>query len=473
MTIAAQDGFKLKVDEGEFADSEIIVLLGQHGTGKTTFIRLLKGFLDPNIVQGPHLTYKAQTMLRLYLLKVLELLCHEIDDAILDPLFVTQMNQVSLEQRDVALTIIRGFVTLFNKTAFVVEDDFTTMKGVGVGGRGLKDKQHGSASNTAKGTGVAFSTVDEHVNTPSINLEKPLEPNTGYHINDTANVEGPTTSNSTPITSASILESDYFISKLKGDMTRKSVNFCTLAALVENGADAAISLESVQATSEWFANTSYGFFLGKREAYPVKLHGVPMMAFSEDGLSIIATKLGTNERELKSSGKGSSHVVHGSSGNTPIIDKIDKLERQILNGKFMFVDDDWNLLVLKGNVDSGSDETKRDDDYDPYDEDLYESHDMSDHLQAIYENLDITVHGCYELLSISATVIQPSFAMLTTLSNNGGTNSKRKAQSPHTGGGGGSVLEARVQSPKSGGKDYGQNYDAQSSSAAMSLSKYT
>ncbi|GJT81277.1 hypothetical protein Tco_1055619 [Tanacetum coccineum] len=36
---------------------------------------------------------------------------------------------------------------------------------------------------------------------------------------------------------------------------------------------------------------------------------------------------------------------------------------------------------------------KQDDDYDPYDEDLYESHDMSDHLQAICDDLDITVRG--------------------------------------------------------------------------------
>ncbi|GKA60376.1 DNA helicase [Tanacetum coccineum] len=91
------------------------------------------------------------------------------------------------------------------------------------------------------------------------------------------------------------------------------------------------------AISERFANTAYGFFLGKKMAYPVvanydcyglrrrhafihnnplilkkwhpdenllkedvstvpvwvKLHGVPVTAFSEDGLSAIATKLGT------------------------------------------------------------------------------------------------------------------------------------------------------------------------------------
>jgi ATP-binding cassette subfamily E protein 1 len=33
--------FKLDVKAGEFTDSEIVVMLGQNGTGKTTFIRLL------------------------------------------------------------------------------------------------------------------------------------------------------------------------------------------------------------------------------------------------------------------------------------------------------------------------------------------------------------------------------------------------------------------------------------------------
>ncbi|GKF32549.1 hypothetical protein Tco_0102347 [Tanacetum coccineum] len=89
----------------------------------------------------------------------------------------------------------------------------------------------------------------------------------------------------------------------------------------------------------------------------------------------------------------------------------------------MFVDDDGKGLVPTGNVDSesvvevvfdetanlmasmsfkgGSDrgygtnilleqlrEIKWDDDYDPYDDDLYERHDMSDHLQnAIYASV--------------------------------------------------------------------------------------
>ena len=36
-----QGGFKLTVVEGEFTDSQIIVMLGENGTGKTTFIRML------------------------------------------------------------------------------------------------------------------------------------------------------------------------------------------------------------------------------------------------------------------------------------------------------------------------------------------------------------------------------------------------------------------------------------------------
>nr|GEY65588.1 hypothetical protein [Tanacetum cinerariifolium] len=79
--------------------------------------------------------------------------------------------------------------------------------------------------------------------------------------------------------------------------------------------------------------------------------------------------------------KGSLNVAHVSSSNTVIIDKMDRLERQTLDGKLMFVDDDGNCLFL------------RDDDYDPYYEDLSESHDMSHHLQAICDNVDIRVRG--------------------------------------------------------------------------------
>lgn len=40
----SRDGssFILHVKEGEFTDSEIIVLLGENGTGKTTFVRMVR-----------------------------------------------------------------------------------------------------------------------------------------------------------------------------------------------------------------------------------------------------------------------------------------------------------------------------------------------------------------------------------------------------------------------------------------------
>ncbi|GKB30978.1 putative reverse transcriptase domain-containing protein [Tanacetum coccineum] len=97
-------------------------------------------------------------------------------------------------------------------------------------------------------------------------------------------------------------------------------------------------------------------------------------------------------RNLKSAGKGSLNVAHGSYSNTPIIDKIDKLECQILDGKLMFVDDDGNPLVPKGNVDSESEvevvfeETAN----------LMASTSFkgeSDQAMAICDDLDITVRG--------------------------------------------------------------------------------
>ncbi|GJS14167.1 hypothetical protein Tco_0408639 [Tanacetum coccineum] len=46
--------------------------------------------------------------------------------------------------------------------------------------------------------------------------------------------------------------------------------------------------------------------------------------------------------------------VVNSIKNDDELDKIDKLERQILDGKLIFMDDDGNLLIPTGNVDNKS-----------------------------------------------------------------------------------------------------------------------
>ncbi|GKF02481.1 putative reverse transcriptase domain-containing protein, partial [Tanacetum coccineum] len=119
-----------------------------------------------------------------------------------------------------------------------------------------------------------------------------------------------------------------------GKPSGKKLNIRTLFTPRGNGIDVVVPVESIRAISDQFANTAYGFFLGKRfssmdglyamldnspwftrnnplilkkwhldenllkedvNTIPVwvKLHGVPVTAFSDDGLSAIATKLGT------------------------------------------------------------------------------------------------------------------------------------------------------------------------------------
>ncbi|GKA22281.1 reverse transcriptase domain-containing protein [Tanacetum coccineum] len=84
--------------------------------------------------------------------------------------------------------------------------------------------------------------------------------------------------------------------------SRKALNFCTLFTPMDNGIDVVVLVESSRDISEQLLNTAYGFFrkAGGLSRYVgnvpvwVKLYGVPVTVFSKDGLSAIATKLGTS-----------------------------------------------------------------------------------------------------------------------------------------------------------------------------------
>ncbi|GJW68540.1 Rop guanine nucleotide exchange factor 5 [Tanacetum coccineum] len=67
-----------------------------------------------------------------------------------------------------------------------------------------------------------------------------------------------------------------------GKPSGTKVNFRTLFTSGGNGIDVVVPMESIRAIKD----------VGTVPVW-VKLHGVPVMAFSEDGLSVIATKLGT------------------------------------------------------------------------------------------------------------------------------------------------------------------------------------
>jgi ATP-binding cassette subfamily E protein 1 len=63
LTVTRGDAFELTVHPGQFTDSEIVVMLGENGTGKTTFIRVMAGHLKPKSggeVPQLNVSYKPQ-----------------------------------------------------------------------------------------------------------------------------------------------------------------------------------------------------------------------------------------------------------------------------------------------------------------------------------------------------------------------------------------------------------------------------
>lgn len=86
--------FKLNVAEGSFTDSEIIVMLGENGTGKTTFVKLLAGKIKPDNEddeQHLNISMKPQTIAPKFPGTVRDLLLKQMRASFMHPQFNTDV----------------------------------------------------------------------------------------------------------------------------------------------------------------------------------------------------------------------------------------------------------------------------------------------------------------------------------------------------------------------------------------------
>jgi len=166
------DTFKLEIKAGEFTDSEIIVMLGQNGTGKTTFIKMLAGQMPSDnpdeSVPELNVSYKPQKINPKFPGTVRELINKRIANTFLHPQFQSdvakplnieniidqqvlnlsggELQRVAIvlclgqpadiylidepsayldsEQRIIASKVIKRFILHAGKSGFVVEHDF-------------------------------------------------------------------------------------------------------------------------------------------------------------------------------------------------------------------------------------------------------------------------------------------------------------------------------------------------------------
>lgn len=166
-----QGNFSLEIESGDFRDSEIIVFLGENGTGKTTFVKMLAGKLEPDAAseKPPELnvSLKPQMIAPKFTGTVRMLFLKQIKGAFMHPQFQTdvikpmnldaiidqevqtlsggELQRVALvmalgkpadvylidepsayldsEQRILAAKLIKRFILHARKTCFVVEHD--------------------------------------------------------------------------------------------------------------------------------------------------------------------------------------------------------------------------------------------------------------------------------------------------------------------------------------------------------------
>ena len=87
--------FELSIDSGSFTNSEIIVFLGENGTGKTTFVKMLAGKLAPDTgadkLPQLNVSLKPQTITPKFQGTVRMLLLKQIKAAFMHPQFQTDV----------------------------------------------------------------------------------------------------------------------------------------------------------------------------------------------------------------------------------------------------------------------------------------------------------------------------------------------------------------------------------------------